>query len=550
MALDEIYAGPWKRALGHADNKVYIHPSAATAERPQKTLISCPRGWYDAGDYTKYIVNSGITCYTLLAIYEHFREYADSLVLHIPENRNGLPDLLDEILWNLRWMLTMQDPNDGGVYNKLTSPEFCGFVMPDQDKLACWVVQKSTAATLDFAAVTAQAFRVYRDHLPSFADSCLSASLAAWNWARLHPDELYDQNAMNALFSSRINTGAYGDSNVSDEWDWSAMELFVTTGQDSFLQTADAFDRPQPAVPGWGSVRTLGFFTLLHHRKNIPAGSVDTLALKNNFFNFANGLRSEWMNSAYGVAMGKSNGDFDWGSNSVAANQGMALIQAFLVSRDSTYLWAALSNLDYMLGRNATTYCFITGWGGKSPMNIHHRQSGSDRVKEPVPGFLAGGPNPGQQDGCSGYPSDLPARSYVDAQCSYASNENAINWNAPFSYLACAMEALLSPAGLPDKSSVKHRKTPVPDCLNLVQAYPNPFNANAVIQFSLARPAWLNMAVYDAAGRLVSEPVLKTRFAAGMHQVPFPGGGLPSGIYMIRIQAGDEAKTGKMVLVK
>jgi hypothetical protein len=35
-----------------------------------------------------------------------------------------------------------------------------------------------------------------------------------------------------------------------------------------------------------------------------------------------------------------------------------------------------------------------------------------------------------------------------------------------------------------------------------------------------------------------------------MHQVPFPGGGLPSGIYMIRIQAGDEAKTGKMVLVK
>ncbi len=60
IALDEKYAGKWHRAAGHPDNKVLIHPSAATEQRPEGTIVSSPRGWYDAGDYNKYIVNSGV----------------------------------------------------------------------------------------------------------------------------------------------------------------------------------------------------------------------------------------------------------------------------------------------------------------------------------------------------------------------------------------------------------------------------------------------------------------------------------------------------------
>src|SRR5205823_1604009 len=92
------------------------------------------------------------------------------------------------------------------------------------------------------------------------------------------------------------------------------------------------------------------------------------------------------------------------------------------------------------LGRNATGYAFVTGFGTRSPMFPHHRPSQSDSVAAPVPGLLVGGPNPGQQDRCEGYPSRLPARSYVDAVCSYASNEVAINWNAPLAYLAGAID--------------------------------------------------------------------------------------------------------------
>ncbi len=74
-------------------------------------------------------------------------------------------------------------------------------------------------------------------------------------------------------------------------------------------------------------------------------------------------------------------------------------------------------------------------------MHPHHRPSEADGIVEPVPGLLAGGPNPSMQDKCQ-YPSALPDEAYVDDVCSYASNEIAINWNAPLVYLAFGIEAL------------------------------------------------------------------------------------------------------------
>ena len=92
-------------------------------------------------------------------------------------------------------------------------------------------------------------------------------------------------------------------------------------------------------------------------------------------------------------------------------------------------------------GRNATGYSFLTGYGIKSTKHPHHRPSVADGIAEPVPGLLAGGPNPGKQDKCT-YEFSEPETAYADTDCSYASNEIAINWNAPLVYLLHAVEAL------------------------------------------------------------------------------------------------------------
>ena len=367
LALEPRYAGKWSRAAGHPDTQVLVHPSAASAGRPPGTVISSPGGWYDAGDYNKYIVNSGITVATLLSFYEDFPAYVRALDVHIPESGDAVPDLVHEALWNLRWMLTMQDPSDGGVYHKLTEPRFEGFVSPAEARSPRYVVQKSTAAALDFAAVMAQGARVLRpfEGMPGLPDSALTAAIRAWNWARRHPDVFYDQVRLNQQFEPHIETGTYGDVDVRDEFIWAATELGVTTGQDSFFTAVALFPDSAVPLPSWRQVRTLAYYTLARFRARLPgAVAGDRARLERTLIRAADNLVEQASRTAYGTVMGGAAADFVWGSNSVAANQGIALVVAYRLTGDPSYLRHALSNLDYILGRNATGYSFVTGFGG------------------------------------------------------------------------------------------------------------------------------------------------------------------------------------------
>ncbi|MFN3404778.1 MAG: glycoside hydrolase family 9 protein [Cytophagaceae bacterium] len=443
--LEEQYAGQWKRKAGHPDNAVIIHSSAVSEGRPEGSKISSQRGWYDAGDYNKYIVNSGISTYTLLAAYEHYPAFFDTLKVNIPESDNKIPDLLDESLWNVRWMLTMQDPADGGVYHKLSNANFDGEVMPDKATEPRYVVMKSTAAALDFTAVMAQSYRIFKKfdkQLPGFADSCLTAAKKAYAWAKKNPEIYYVQEEMNKKFKPSIVTGEYGDGNVKDEFQWAAIELFASTGDAAFYKeaniatTLDKFD-----IPAWPEVNTLGLITLVNLKDKEIA---DAAAIKARIIKLADDLKNHAAASEFGTPMGIKTDNFIWGSNSFAANQGIILMQAYRITGKKEYLNAALANLDYILGRNGTGYSYVSAFGTKYMKKPHHRPCQADGIKDVIPGFLSGGPNTGQQDkqGCAmPYPSDLPAKSYLDEECSYASNEVAINWNSPLTYLMFAIEA-------------------------------------------------------------------------------------------------------------
>jgi endoglucanase len=441
------YAEKWSRPEGHPDTEVIVHPAAALPGRPAGTVISCPRGWYDAGDYNKYVVNSGITMGTLLSFYEDYPSYCDTLALNIPESKDSVPDLLNEILWNLRWMFTMQDPQGGGVYNKVTTASFSGFVMPDSDVAKRYAMPVSTPATLDFAAVMAQAGRIFKrfsKELPGLSDSCIAAGKKAWQWAEKNPAVSYDQDRMNQEFKPEVTTGAYGDNDFSDEFIWAASELFITTRNIKYYEAVNMLPDDKMPLPSWGDVRLLGYYTLARY-SDILSGKPkkDFDIIKGRIIDDADRMAEGIEDMPYRAVMGKSARDFVWGSNSIAANEGILLIQAYRITGDMKYADLALGNLDYMLGRNATGYSFVTGFGARTPMHPHHRPSEADNVEEPVPGLLVGGPNPRQQDGCKTYPSSLPDESYTDTVCSYASNEIAINWNAPAVYLAGALDAVL-----------------------------------------------------------------------------------------------------------
>lgn len=451
------YAGQWSRPAAHMDTVVYVHPSAASKSRPAGTVISSPRGWYDAGDYNKYIVNSGYSVGLMLCAYEMNEEYFQKLDVNIPESRNKIPDYLDEIMVNIKWMQTMQDPEDGGVYHKLTTPNFEGFVLPKDCKQKRYVVAKTTAAALDFAATMAKASRIYKKYAryQDFANEALKQAKAAYDWALANPKVLYNQFEMNKNFEPAVNTGAYGDMSVNDEFLWAASEILMAEVSNNNLGGTEKYynmimDKMQGvnySLPTWGNVTGLALYGYLGMLNgNVPNEfKMMEKDVQDMIVKYADKQLATVPTSCYNTPGGNDPKDFFWGCNSESfAGQGIAMLYAYRITKDKKYLTAAIENADYLLGRNATGYCYVTGFGNFSPKNPHQRLSHADNIAEPLPGFLVGGSNPGHQDKNDmqeAYKSDQPDESYLDNMGSYASNEIAINWNASLAALICWIEA-------------------------------------------------------------------------------------------------------------
>lgn len=445
IPIDKKYAGEYARPVGHPDLHVLIHPSAASQGRPAGSVISSPLGWYDAGDYNKYVVNSSFSIGLMMLVYEQNKPYFHSLNLNIPESKNATADFLDEMMFNLRWLLTMQDPEDGGVYHKLTTPNFEGFVKPTDCKQPRYVVAKSVTAAYDFAAVMAQASRLLDGNgdYVEFSYQAAEAAKRAYEWAKNHPQVFYRQGSMNRQFQPAVNTGEYGDGNANDEQFWAATEMYRLTKEDKYLQDAKNLKPSRFTTPTWGNVAGLGIFSWI----NAGESEMQSEMLQ-QLKDYCEQLISRVPTSSFQAPYGDRMEDFGWGCLAEhCCVPGVALLYADRYIAPNRYRGYALQNVDYLLGRNATGYCYVTGFGQKSPMHPHHRISSSDGIEKPFPGMLVGGPNPMQQDKSSGnlvYPSSFPDESYLDEEPSYASNEIAINWNASLVAFLCWMDALKS----------------------------------------------------------------------------------------------------------
>lgn len=429
MALEARYAGIWARPAGHLDTAVQIYGT--------DRKVSSPKGWYDAGDFGKYIVNSSITVSTLLKLYEDYPAYAKKLEWDIPRENKKLPAILEEVKWNLDWMLSMQDV-DGGVFHKLTTLDFCGNIMPHEDTLPRFVIGKGITSSLGFAGTMAQASRVYRKFDKAYSQKLLSAAKRAYDFAKKNPTLFYEQ-------PKDVSTGSYiaKGEDGKDEFRFAAAELFATTRKKNYLEDLNALSLSASGL-WWGDLNLLAVFRVA---ESPTFGDSLVQTARTLLLETADALLADYDSSAYRVPVPSQR--WTWGSNSGVANNGMALLQAYRISKDEKYRQAAEEALSYLLGKNPLRLSYVTGFGARSPMNPHHRQSEADSVLLPLPGMLVGGPHLGRQDvgenpwECPDYAArGFPAIAYLDSVCSYATNEVAINWNAPLAYLACALDAI------------------------------------------------------------------------------------------------------------
>jgi endoglucanase len=354
--------------------------------------------------------------------------YEDSEAAHsddeigIPESGNGTPDILDEARYELEWMLKMQDETSGGVYHKVTGEVFPETVLAVEETAQMILSPISNTATGDFAAVMAKASVLYRDFDADFADECLAAAEKAWDYLSAHKGDSGFKNV------GDIVTGEYPDSKDADEYLWAAVELYLATGDSSYNDYAKDELENNKAISyglGWADV---GTYALYDYCKNVS----DNETAKSKLKTAADRLTSNYKYSGYGSTI---SGSYVWGSNMVIANNGMLLLMASKILEDDSYVTYAHQQLDYLLGRNPVSYCFVTGFGSQSPTDTHHRPS--QVLGEAMPGMLVGGADSNLEDPYAvAVLSDAAnAKCYVDSSQSYSCNEVTIYWNSPLVYL-------------------------------------------------------------------------------------------------------------------
>lgn len=407
-------------------------------------------GWYDAGDHGKYVVNGGIATYQLLNTFERTRTAATAghgaalgdSTLRVPERGNGVPDVLDEARWELEFLLRMQVPAGkplaGMAHHKIHDRNWTGLPLaPHDDPEQRELHPPSTAATLNLAAVAAQCARLFAPYDAAFAKRCGTAAKTAYAAAKANP-------ARYASPADSTGGGAYDDTNVTDEFYWAAVELFLTTGEQAYLadltasahHTGDVFD---PRGFGWQGVAALGRLDLATVPNGLPAA--DLARVRASVTAAADAHLAEVARQAYGLPMPGDAGSYFWGGNSNIINNAVVLATAFDLTRDAKYRDGAVQAMDYVLGRNALNISYVTGWGEHAAENQHSRIFGHQLdpdLPKPPAGSLAGGPNAALQDpfaakllaGCK------PMFCYVDDINSYATNEVAINWNSALAWIA------------------------------------------------------------------------------------------------------------------
>ena len=415
------HGGNWHHTAAHLGKD---QDSAARYSQRGKTLGQ-PRdvrgGWFDAGDLNKYLPYLETTLFDLLWAYElNPRVFGDDT--NIPESGNGAPDLLDEVNWELDWLLRMQD-RDGGVFNRVAGRGHDnGPDPPGSDTQPRFYTAKTTWATAVAAAGFAHAARVYAQHdrsFPGCATRLRDAAVRAWGYLKQHP-EISPPDGSDGD-ETLAATPAGSNPNADRPRVYAAAELFKTLGKGEFKSYVDRW------APDVAATSDHGLHPFQGHKQVDP---LNHLALTQALFIYATTpgaspalvapFKEALSHTAQEIRAASGGpddpylayhyeGHYCWGSNQCKGRWGRVLLMAIALGVDpaqhGVYRELVTGYLHFIHGRNPLSLCFLTGMthagADRCPTELFHAwfrdgsrlYDGKQSRYGPAPGYLVGGPN-------------------------------------------------------------------------------------------------------------------------------------------------------------
>jgi endoglucanase len=431
-------------------------------------------GWYDAGDHGKYVVNGGISLWTLTNYYEREKlaaranAFADGKA-KLPENKNNFNDLLDESRWMMDFMMSMQAPENskvsvpvgdqsnqldhlklteidasGMAFHKVADDAWTGMPLPPhKDPRDRFLSYPTTAATLNLAATAAQCARVWQDLDASYAKRCLTSAEKAWKAANQHKN-VY-------AYDNFVGSGPYDDTQLDDEFYWAAAELFITTGKEEYkkavLSSPYYLVTPEGDIEAtgdlyWQGVSAAGTLSLAIVPNSLPEKEIEKA--RANIIKTADAYYQSIESEGYQIPY--STKEYPWGSNSNLMNRSIFMGVAYDFTKDQKYVDGIINAMDYILGRNALDQSYVSGYGSRPLTNPHHRfwaHSADSNSPIVAPGVMSGGPNSinfSDPVAASMKGKCIGQTCWKDDIGAWTLNEITINWNAPFFWAASFLD--------------------------------------------------------------------------------------------------------------
>ena len=514
-------------------------------------------GWFDAGDPNKYTT---FTFDPLLNMLEAYRlnptVFKDNY--KIPESGNGIPDLLDEIKWEMDWLKRMQDATGtNGLMIKVGVDNFNEVpALPSLDTRPRYWVGECTSATITGAAIFACAGQVYKSladpTLKAYGQDLIDRAIKAWARALVTTQNLStfetacdDQNITSG--DADRDAGSQLGNAVA-----AAIYLFEATGNAAYKTHIDAhYDKIRPVNENYWHPYNMGVcFALLKYAgmPNATLAAVSKIRSQKAGMNYAFSINN-YQNKTDLYRAHMEDWAHHWGSNNIRSNSGLLNLDfihfGINTPQHALYQEVAEQYLHWLHGVNPLTMVMLSNmyaYGGEKCVNelYHHwykDKSDWDNAltssKGPPPGYVTGGPNKDFSVKTISPPaSQPPQKSYKDWNFSWPENSWEISEPAIYyqgAYIALLSRIIAAGAGCSPATSLE-------DVVRLdtrMQIVPQPSQGAFTLVYEAEEAGATSLRFRDVQGRLLWEKKMNVLFGENRYEIVTNK--VPAGVYLLEL---------------
>ncbi len=399
-------------ALLYGVNEKYEDGKPVLQNKPEKAgepVKEFKGGYHDAGDFDLFYSHL-IAPSKMIIAYEFCPEAFKDNDLNIPESGNGVPDILDEAEWGLKFYADEQ-LDDGAILSgrgngedysykewknefkkwKESRPDWkkYGDLPPYGNFFPC------SASSNTFAAVASQLSRALQKIDPEKSKMYLDKAEKAYQWAKKH-QEGYEAEGI-----------SYGKIELKKAWIWAASELFKTTGKKEYGDDVITLANDKETLKShWNQAYSMPFYQWAY--ASCPQTGTDQ-KIKDKFVEAicksADSIVKNSNKRAYRMGSGRETGG--WGSLVGGGYYADTCILAYMLTKDKKYLDSASFNADYQLGANPLSRSFITGLGARPPLHPELR-AWLYNERGPCEGISVYGPGGNVKSLGDVYPDSVP----------------------------------------------------------------------------------------------------------------------------------------------